>query len=224
MIKTQNLVPEVYYNRSRDFQLLGRIYDIIFNYLKTNIDTINNAPYSEDLDDKLVTLVSTTLGFRQTHEYNIKQLKALCSTFTLILRNKGNLNSVQYLLNLLANVEGSTEAYYWTIDPNKPYLLNVFIPLSISDTSLFEDMLTYVLPAGMSYRIVKEILIETDELEDIMYFANDKGLVRVEHGSTTIPSGIPQIGDYPNGIQNSSDAGSGRFEDTSVVGLTDEED
>ena len=30
MIKTQELTPEVYYKKSRDFQILGRIYDIIF--------------------------------------------------------------------------------------------------------------------------------------------------------------------------------------------------
>ena len=31
MIKTQNKVPSVYYKESRDFQLLGRIKDVIFN-------------------------------------------------------------------------------------------------------------------------------------------------------------------------------------------------
>lgn len=29
MIKVQNLTPDIYYNRSRDFQFIGRLYDVV---------------------------------------------------------------------------------------------------------------------------------------------------------------------------------------------------
>ena len=225
MIKTQNLVPEVYYNRSRDFQLLGRIYDIIFNYLKTNIDTINNAPYSEDLDDKLVSLVSTTLGFKQTHEYNTEQLKALCSTFVKVLRNKGNLNSIQYLLNLLANVEANTDTYYWSVSEDNPYLLNIYLPLSLTDTSLFEDMLTYVLPAGMSYRIIKQLLLPVDTLEDIFYFGNDYGSISIRSNNQVAAGQLATLENMTKVVNNTREydpsvVGFGRIEDAATVGET----
>ena len=221
MIKIQNLVPSVYYNRSRDFQLLGRVYDIVFNFLKNNVDTISNL-YIDEMDDKLFPLLAITLGFKQTHEYNIEQLKDLCCTFIKILRNKGNLNSVQDLLNLIANVEGNSETYYWSINEEKnPYLLNIYIPLSITDTSLLEDMLTYILPVGMSYRIVKELLVQSSGWEDYVYFANDRALMRVEHGSNYQASQVVQGETYSQGIEESSIPGFGRIEDMRVAGEGD---
>ena len=169
MIKTRNLVPEVYYNRSRDFQLLGRIYDVIFNYMKMNTNLINNLPYEQNIDDKLISLVTTTLGFKEVHEYNTKQLKGLCSIFVQCLRNKGSLASIQQLLNLLLNIEDEEEPAEVHYDLDNPQLLNIYIPQSIKDTSLFEDMLFYVLPAGMSYRIIKETRV-TNKANDIIYF------------------------------------------------------
>ena len=161
MIKTQNLVPEVYYNRSRDFQLIGRVYDIVFNYLKTNIDTISNLPNTDEVDDKLVNLVSTTLGFKEYHSYNVKQLKALCSIFTVVIRNKGNIQSIQYVLDMLCNIENSSTKAEIVTDTKDIYNLKVFIPQDISDTTLFQDILNYILPAGMSCTIIQEMAAET---------------------------------------------------------------
>ena len=185
--------------------------------MKTNIDNISNGPYSEDLDDKLVPLVSTTLGFKQTHEYNTQQLKALCSTFVKILRNKGNLNSIQYLLNLLANVEANTDTYYWGISEDNPYLLNIYLPLSMTDTSLFEDMLTYVLPAGMSYRIIKELLLPVDTLEDIFYLGNEQGSIKILRNTQVHADQLTTTENYDAVLP-----GFGRIEDAGVLGLTED--
>lgn len=174
MIRTKNLVPEVYYKESRDFQLLGRIYDFLFNYLKTNLDAIENNPYSENFDLSLVSLLSSTLGFKQTHEYNTKQLMALCSIFMLALKNKGNIQSIEYLLNLLANVENIPDQFETSIDIDNPYLLYVYIPLTVKDTTLFEDVLNYVLPAGMSYSIVSQLLYKADLIADKYKYNKDE--------------------------------------------------
>ena len=40
MIKLQDMTPDVYYNQSRDFQFIGRLYDIVLNSVKTNADLI----------------------------------------------------------------------------------------------------------------------------------------------------------------------------------------
>ena len=40
MIKLQELTPSVYYEQSRDFQFIGRLYDIVLNYIKTNADNL----------------------------------------------------------------------------------------------------------------------------------------------------------------------------------------
>lgn len=161
MIKTQNLTPDVFYKKSRDFQILGRIYDIVFNYLKTNIDTLDNLPANENVDDKLVDLVAISLGFKQSHNYNVKQLKSLCSIFTTVIRNKGNKQSIQLVLDMLTNIENSAQHAEIIIDNDCPYILKVFIPEDISDTTLFEDVLNYILPAGMSCTIIQQIALNS---------------------------------------------------------------
>ena len=77
MIKTQLLTPEVYYKESRDFQFFGRLYDIIFNYLKTEIDLIRSFPNNNTQDTKFLELILKTLNFRNLREYQLDQLHYL---------------------------------------------------------------------------------------------------------------------------------------------------
>lgn len=158
MINTKYLVPEVYYDRSRDFQLMGRTYDIIFNYLKTNIDTISNNPLSNDSDKKLINLVASTLGFKQLHNYNTDQLKAICSVYQLAIRNKGNIQSLKIVLDTLLHVAGISESV--EIDITGP-VIRIMVPPELTDLTLFYDMLDYILPAGCSCFIIKQLRITT---------------------------------------------------------------
>ena len=186
MIKAYDRTPEVYYKRSRDFQLLGRIHDIVFNYAKMNADLIGNISYADNIDDKLLPLLCTTLGFKEMHEYNLEQLKGLCSIFVNCLRHKGTLKSVQDLLNLLVNVENEKEKAVAEVDFTDPYLLNIYFPTSISDTSLFEDVLTYILPAGMTYRIVNQEREKYDLPGDEVYLeSDDKAFITIKKATHT---------------------------------------
>lgn len=215
MVKTQKLVPEVYYNRSRDFQALGRVYDIIFNYLKTSNDTLSNLPYSEDIDDKLIPLVATTLGFQQTHEYNANQLKILCSCFASILRNKGNMSSISELVKVLESAENTTASCKYAVDTDK-CLLTIYLPLGISDTALLEDMLYYVLPAGMSYRIIKQPLIQNEPLKDVMFISSDRSTLTLKANYNMTASQVTQF-ERNESIDKSTATGIGRIEDMHII-------
>ena len=54
MIKLQELTPSVYYEQSRDFQFIGRLYDIVLNYIKTNADNLYTLPIGKNMDEKLL--------------------------------------------------------------------------------------------------------------------------------------------------------------------------
>ena len=64
------MVPEVYYNKSRDFQVLGRAYDIISNYMKMNSDLVRDNTISINNKAMIIDLICSTLGFKAKHEYN----------------------------------------------------------------------------------------------------------------------------------------------------------
>ena len=101
-MKVQNMIPEVYYKESRDFSYIGRLFEILFNHIKTNADLVNSNLVNVDSDDLLNSLCYT-LGFQPKHTYNNKDLLSICSSFVSIMRNKGSLNAVEECIKILLN-------------------------------------------------------------------------------------------------------------------------
>lgn len=160
MIKLQDLTPAVYYNQSRDFQLIGRLYDIVLNSVKTNADLIYGIPLSENTDTRLMELMSLTLGFKSKHNYNIDQLTAICKSFLSILKVKGTRESITMAANTLLNAEGITsEIDLYGEEDGTPGLILV-LPHGLSDVNLLLDLLTYILPAGLSFTLITENTIK----------------------------------------------------------------
>ena len=160
MIKLQQYTPDVYYRESRDFQYIGRLYDLVLNYVKTNIDLLYNLPFNDLTDDQFIDLLALTLGFKAKHKYTAKHLRAICSCFSEILRNKGTIKSLLLACSAIYHSEGITEQIdYELTDKNGKSggTTNLILYLSpkLNDTTLLLDLLDYVLPAGMNYSIIK---------------------------------------------------------------------
>ena len=153
LIKFQDLTPEVYYKRSRDFQYIGRLFDLVLNNAKMNTDIISSLPLNPDMDPKLLDLLALTLGFKSKHEYNTKQLAALCSIFPFVLRNKGSKLAIETACNALLNAEGITKEASIEVSNQT---VSIFLPSELSDLNLLKDLLNYILPAGMSCSLVQE--------------------------------------------------------------------
>jgi len=157
MIKLQNYTPEIYYKQSRDFQFIGRLYDIILNSVKTNSDVIYDIPKSNAADSKLIDLLALTLGFSPRHRYNIRQLAAVCSILPRILKTKGTQSAIEMACQAVLTAEGIKDkiklepAIIAGISSNTSY--NLFIPQQLSDISLIKDLLDYILPAGITVEI-----------------------------------------------------------------------
>lgn len=191
MIKLQNLTPEVYYKHSRDFQFLGRLYDIVLNSIKTNTDTLYSLPNGDNLNTKLIDLLALTLGFKSKHNYNIKQLRAISGVFPLILKNKGNIQSVQLAGQALLSSEGITDPFNCELIEN---VLYVFIPSQLSDLNLFNDLLDYILPAGISCEIARGVQFETSIKTELS--TDDSVTVTVQESSAGAYVGIDKDNEY----------------------------
>lgn len=149
-IEFQQLTPSVYYNQSRDFQFIGRLFDVVLNSVKMNADMIYNIPLTDDYDSKLSDLLALTLGLKLKHKYPAKQLSAICSCFSEVLRNKGSLVAVEMVVNALMSAEGLKQEYRCELNDNT---LNIFVPYQLSDLSLLRDIMDYILPAGITCNI-----------------------------------------------------------------------
>ena len=159
MIKLQDLTPKIYYDSSRDFQFIGRLYDIVLNSIKTNAANLYNLPSNKDMDEQLLNLLALTLGFKITkQQYNSKQLRALCSALPTILKNKGSIQALVLAANTLLAAEGVTQELDYTVT-TQGIILGV--AQELDDLSLLEDLLDYLLPAGLSCTIIKKSKLVT---------------------------------------------------------------
>ena len=105
MIKTELLVPCNYYIRSRDFQLIGRILDCIFNSSKSYSDMIQYDAICKNTDKKLLDLITKTIGFETKRKYDELDLFTLCTTFKSILKNKGTISAVEECVKVLLKAQ-----------------------------------------------------------------------------------------------------------------------
>lgn len=208
MIKLQNYTPEVYYKESRDFQFIGRLYDLVLNSVKTETDLLYNIPLSDNSDEKLLELLAMTLGFKPKHQYNARQLKAICSVFSEIIRNKGSIKALKIACEALFNAMDISQALDYDFTPNKDNTeLNLYISEEFEDISILTDLLTYVLPAGMSCNIIKELQLQTISNTNIgisdvanCEIINNNSYSQIQRLSTVTESNITE------GILKTSDA------------------
>lgn len=177
MIKLEDLTPEIYYKQSRDFQLLGRLYDVVINSVKTNADLINQVPgNAQELSASFATILATTLGFDTKHQYPTKQMAAICSVFSQIMREKGTLSAVQTAGAAILRSEGITDQFVCNKNGS---VLEVFIPEDLSDITLFTDLLNYILPAGMTCTVVRANLATIQALDEILLDTSNSTSVNI---------------------------------------------
>ena len=160
MIKLQDLTPEEYYKQSRDFQFIGRLYDIVLNYIKTNADNLYYLPIGQNMNEQLLNLLALSLGFKPKNNYNSKQLLAICSVLPEIMKNKGSLQSMITAVNALLAAEEIEQALDYTLTSKRN--ITLYISQQLSDLTLLTDLFDYILPAGMTYELVKENQLITE--------------------------------------------------------------
>ena len=240
MIKLQDLTPEVYYKQSRDFQYLGRLYDTVLNAIKTNTDMIYDIPASDAAGSKMIDLLALTLGFKSRHNYSVNQLAAICSIFPLILRYKGTEYAIDMVVRALLSVEGIIKKYSITQDLDDKYKWYIIVPLELKDLNLLKDLLTYIIPAGISCEVSRATTEELTAAKTVLY-ANDSILFDKKHilpageianaddinaiaidtdstkpdgyGIAVDPNADPYVGKYVNGLTINSTVFSGKKEE-----------
>lgn len=184
MIRLQKHTPEVYYDKSRDFQFIGRLYDVVLNSVKTNADTIRyGLPFSSQSPQELLNLLAMTLGFKPKHRYSHAQLLAICSVFSEILRNKGNIRAVQLISEVILKTEGivGTVACLMQYDPLQQRelpVLRIIVPEKLAEIALFYDLLEYVVPSGCTVEVIRGELLDPITTAVDIDFSDDVVILR----------------------------------------------
>ncbi len=222
MIKLQNYTPEVYYQQSRDFQYLGRLYDVVLNGVKTNADMIYDIPSSDAAGSKMIDLLALTLGFKSKHSYSVNQLAGICSIFPTILRYKGTKYAIDCVVRTLLSVEGIVKNYSIEKDVEDSFKWYVIVPLELSDINLLRDLLDYIIPAGISCEVTRATTETLDAARTTVYanttmkyaakYTDDAS--KIAKGEDIAKKPYDADSENPNGYDN------GKYEDGFMVNST----
>ena len=157
-MKVEKLIPEVYYSQSRDFSYIGRLFEIIFNYMKTGADCVGVSSNSDNIDATQIELIALTLGFESKHTYPTRDLIYIISSFSHLIKKKGTKEAINHAIKLLMNSQKikmdllDDEDLVTFDDTLDNYTLSIKLPSQMTDTILLEDLFDYILPAGVLYR------------------------------------------------------------------------
>lgn len=165
MIKFNEQVPSVYPSASRDFQYLSWLIDIVLNSVKHNVDRLYDLP-NVKTDARLNELLAMTLGFKVKRNYDQKQLAALVAVLPRILKYKGTQTAVDVAGNALIAAAGAVGSFSGTVTDGE---LKVMLPKDLIDISLFTDLLPYILPAGMTCRIIRTNQVQQGNITKLGY-------------------------------------------------------
>lgn len=175
VIRVQEMTPQVYTEDSRDFQLLSRLYDSVFNGIKFDTDSILSLIDTKSCRRNILQLLQTKLGFFTERKIDDEKLRSILECFPTLVRNKGSLRAVKevlYLFLRMYSVASDLEVYYLKTPQSYPFtedepcfLSNGKLPENNSliirihsfqtrpDISVLQEIFRYILPAGINYYI-----------------------------------------------------------------------
>jgi hypothetical protein len=165
LINFYDQVPRVYPNSSRDFQYLSWLINIVLNSVKHNVDDMYDLP-SVGADPRLTELLALTLGFKVSRNYDQEQLAALVSVLPSLMKYKGTEKAVRLAGETLLKASGALGSFDCV---EKNNVLEVTIPKDLIDVTLFTDLLPYILPAGMTCRIIRKTQVQYKNTTEVIY-------------------------------------------------------
>ena len=157
MFRLAQNVPEIYVQKSRDFQLFTRLYDAVFNGVKYSTDAVLMTLDAKDCNQSLLELLKTKLGLFTDVSLTEHELRCVLQAFPTIVKHKGSWQGVDDILNLFqrmnrnhgdrgyVNKDTANDTYEVILEFNKP----------LTNDKLLMELLRYVLPTG--YTVVYKV-------------------------------------------------------------------
>ena len=215
--RLENNVPNVYNEQSRDFQLFVRLQDLTNNGVRFDIKSVENLLDPFKCSDRILNLLCTRVGFFPKNEYNTYALRYVISSFSDILKNKGNKKGIEIALNAILKAEKNYNEYVISI--GKDGFIGIYTKKQIINVDLLEDVLSYVLPVGyiLSLGEYESTSILTSTLDT--YFS-DYYVGKVSDNYSSKVSKIINVDNQNNISTDPSDMhGAGSYPATVVVDL-----
>lgn len=200
MFRLENNVPEVYVDKSRDFQLFCRAYDAIFSGVKYSIDSIQRSVSTKECDGSLLELLKTKLGFfSTTASFEDTELRAILQAFPTIIRYKGSKKAIDYVLTLYSRIEHSDASFvrYDELALTEQHKLLLSFSKELRSDKLLLELFSLILPAGyiVEYYVAeqsdtKSAFVTNDTLT---YFTDEDTPLDIVTSTSVLPEKVNDV-------------------------------
>ena len=157
IFRTQENVPHIYPNKSRDFQLLCRVKDYSLGATRHIIDTISTISSTSEISDRLLPLLANKLGLFNIKNIDNRTLRHLCLTFPSIIKWKGSKRGIEMAVNAWLQLYiGITEQLGDLVINTNENLIEIPVSNTNVSTKYLDLVFEYILPQSYSY-ILKQV-------------------------------------------------------------------
>lgn len=147
-------VPDVYTVESRDFQLLCNSFDIIQNSIRNSADSMCLLSDTSSCPDTLLPYLQTKLGFFTKQKIDSDKLRILLQAFPHIVKSKGSRQGIILAIRAFLKCIHKAEIVQLDIhnesdnSDSTDYFIDIGMNGQITDISILQELLDYVIPAG----------------------------------------------------------------------------
>ena len=161
--RLQDNVPDTYPKRSRDFQLMCNLFDLMNNGVKFDIDTIRSLSDTANCRDSMLTYLQHKLGLFINSDVTEETLRPILKCFPFILRKKGSKQGIVETICLFLTTMHSDGTHSVDIlnygDGNMygNYVISINVETTnqkIPNIDVLDQLLKYIAPTGytINYR------------------------------------------------------------------------
>lgn len=151
MFRTQRNLPEIYSDKSRDFQLFCRTKDVIISSTKYSIDSLRHTSNTNEINNRLLPLLKSKLGFFETEDLTELELRTLLKGLPYLVKYKGSKKGIEHAIYLWFRVFNlNAKLYRIEIDDpsNSSFTIHIYISTLPRDMSLLSALFKYLIPTG----------------------------------------------------------------------------
>lgn len=208
MFRTQENIPEVYVNTSRDFQLLCRINDAIQGATKYTIDSLRHLSNTLEMNSTLLPLLKSKVGFFKTENLSEEQLRYLLTGFPYLIKYKGSKKAIYSAIYLWFRVNRIGASLISVNIDNNNHTIEININTIPQDTALLDNLLSYLIPTG--YIINYNFATAVNETSKLNLVNSYEGAVITKYSNSQIRTN--NIGHVT--IRRSTDSLSSEFKES----------
>lgn len=184
MIYNRDNVPSAYANKSRDYQVLLKLFDLITNFIKLDLETFNLLLSPQSCIDHMLPLLASYMEYNYDYNETHSANRTIMRYFPKLLRHKGNEIGMKSAMILSCDIS----------DENIPNLEEIIASYDYANATIYiyypsylnkvRDLIEVVRPAGMRIVMLSYDKIEAVEVigiyDDLMIINQEdyKGTLR----------------------------------------------